>query len=136
VVAVAGSPKPPKAGATKAPTKAKAPKATGDQKGEKAAKPAKAPKADKPTTPKAPKKTGGSMSGLDAAAKVLADSRKPMTCKEIVAEAFKKNLWRSEGATPEATIYAAIIREISAKGGEARFKKTERGRFAIAGKGA
>jgi hypothetical protein len=127
VVAVAGLPKPPATGAKGD----KAPKATGGQEAEKV-KPAKAPKAAKP---KAPKKTGGSMSGLDAAARVLAESKKPMTCKEIVAEAFTKKYWRSEGATPEATIYAAIIREISAKGGDARFRKVERGTFTAA-KGA
>lgn len=136
VVGAAGSPKPPKAGATKAQTKAKAPKATGGQKGEKAAKPAKAPKADKPTTPKAPKKTGGSMSGLDAAAEILAESKQPLNCKQLVAEAFKKNLWRSEGATPEATLSAAIGREIRAKGSDSRFKKAGRGLFTAAGKGA
>ena len=39
------------------------------------------------------------------------------------------------GKTPEATLYAAIIREIAAKGTAARFKKHERGVF-VAGKGA
>ena len=38
-------------------------------------------------------------------------------------------------ATPEATLYAAIIREIAAKGGAARFKKHERGVF-VTGKTA
>ena len=32
-------------------------------------------------------------------------------------------------ATPEATLYAAIIREIAAKGKAARFRKVERGLF-------
>jgi len=31
------------------------------------------------------------------------------------------------------TVYSAILREISAKGKDARFKKTERGKFALAG---
>ncbi len=86
-----------------------------------AASPPKAPK---------PKKEEEKFSGLDAAAKILAEAKKPMNCKMIVADAFKRNLWRSEGATPEATIYAAIIREISAKAGDARFKKVDRGQFA------
>ena len=44
-------------------------------------------------------------------------------------------LWRSPGVkTPEATLYAAIIREISAKGTEPRFAKHDRGLF-VAGKG-
>ena len=50
-----------------------------------------------------------------------------------------KGLWTSPvwggGKTPEATLYAAIVREIAAKGTAARFKKHERGVF-VAGKGA
>ena len=38
----------------------------------------------------------------------------------------------TNGATPYATLYAAIIREIATKGDEARFTKAERGMFAAA----
>lgn len=70
------------------------------------------------------------MSGLDAAAKVLADAGEPMRVKDIVETADKKGLWRSKaGKTPEATVYAAIIREIRDKGVDSRFKKTARGTF-------
>jgi hypothetical protein len=42
-----------------------------------------------------------------------------------------KALWTSPGGkTPHATLYSAIIREISAKGKESRFVKKERGKFA------
>ena len=71
------------------------------------------------------------LSGLDAAAKVLSESEKPMTCREIVEAAFEKKYWRSDGKTPRATIYSAIIREIAAKAKESRFKKMGRGKFAI-----
>ena len=70
-------------------------------------------------------------SGLDAAAKVLAESKQPMTCREIVEAAFEKKYWRSDGKTPHATIYSAIIRQIAAKGKDSRFKKVGRGKFAI-----
>jgi HB1, ASXL, restriction endonuclease HTH domain len=70
------------------------------------------------------------MSGLDAAAKVLADAGEPMRVKDIVEAAAKKGLWKSaNGKTPEATVYAAIIREIRDKGVDSRFKKTARGTF-------
>jgi len=93
------------------------------------AKPAKAPKA-----PKAPKPKR--VSCLDAAAIVVADADKPMKAVEMIAEIQKRRLWSSpEGKTPEATLYAAVIREIAAKGKAARFRKVERGLFA-AGKGA
>lgn len=76
------------------------------------------------------------VSALDAAAQVLAKATKPMRAKELIAEMGAKGLWQSPGGkTPEATLYAAIIREIAAKGAKARFKKHERGVF-VAGRGA
>ena len=77
-------------------------------------------------------KADGKMSGLDAAAKVLAEAGAPMNAKDMVDTAAAKGYWSSSGKTPAATIYAAIIREIAAKGTTARFKKTERGLFTIA----
>ena len=71
------------------------------------------------------------LSAISAAAKVLADAGKPMRAKEIIEAASAKGLWSSpKGKTPEATLYAAIIREIAAKGKAARFSKVERGLFA------
>ena len=75
---------------------------------------------------------GGRTSGLDAAAKVLAEAGEPLNTKEMVTRMLAKGLWRTSGKTPAATIYAAIIREISAKGNEARFRKVERGKFELA----
>lgn len=93
------------------PTKPKKPKA------EKAPKPAKAPK---------PKR----VSALDAAATVLADTKKPMRAIDLIAEIQQRGLWQSpKGKTPEASLYAAMIREISAKGRDSRFAKHERGLF-------
>ena len=98
----------------------------------KAAKPPKAAKAPKPAKEAKPKR----VSALDAAAQVLAASEVPMRAKEMIAQMEAKGLWKSPGGkTPEATLYAAIIREIAAKGTAARFKKHERGVF-VAAKGA
>ena len=73
------------------------------------------------------------VSGLDAAAKVLEEAGQPMTAKEMVEAAEAKGYWKSPGGkTPHATLYSAIIREIATKGAEARFRKTERGKFAHA----
>ena len=67
-------------------------------------------------------------SALDAAAQVIASSVKPMRATDMIAEMEAKGLWTSPGGkTPEATLYAAIIREISAKGKDARFRKHDRG---------
>ena len=68
---------------------------------------------------------------LDAAAQILAKSKEPMGCKEIVELAIAQKLWATNGQTPSATLYAAISREISKKGKEARFEKVDRGRFQL-----
>jgi hypothetical protein len=68
-------------------------------------------------------------SGLDAAAQVLKDARQPMRCRDIVRIMLDKGMWTSDGKTPHATIYAAMLREIQTKGKKARFKKTDRGLF-------
>lgn len=74
----------------------------------------------------------GKMSGLDAAAKVLADAGTPLNAKEILERIQAAGLWKTNGKTPQATLYAAITREIAAKGNGSRFRKTERGHFASA----
>ena len=71
-------------------------------------------------------------SGLDAAAQVLADAGEPLNAKEIVALMLGRKLWSTNGKTPAATIYAAIIREIRTKGDAARFRKAGRGKFELA----
>lgn len=67
-------------------------------------------------------------SGLDLAAKVLAASKEPLAARTIAERAIAAG-WKTSGKTPHATLYAAIIREIAAKGSSARFKKTDRGLF-------
>jgi short subunit dehydrogenase-like uncharacterized protein len=99
-------------------------------------KPAPTPKAD--AKPKAGKKakakpdTGDKkLSAINAAHKVLADTGNAMNCQELIAAMTEKGLWISPGGlTPHATLYSAILRELKAKGGESRFRKVEKGRFA------
>ena len=87
-------------------------------------------KANKAKEPKAKKS-----SALDAAVRVLEEAGQPMTCPEMIAAMAAKGYWTSRGgATPAATLYSAILREINAKGKEARFVKTERGKFGLAKK--
>jgi hypothetical protein len=91
-------------------------------KGHKAKKPPKEPKAKK-------------ASALDAAVRVLGENGAPMNCPEMIEAMATKGYWSSPGgATPAATLYSAILREINAKGKEARFVKTERGKFGLAKK--
>ncbi len=93
----------------------------------------KATKATKKSTTKAKAgKRDGKMSALDAAAKVLGESKAAMTTKEMIEAMSAKGYWTSPGGqTPAATLYSAIAREISTKGKESRFKKAERGKFEL-----
>jgi hypothetical protein len=73
------------------------------------------------------------MSCLDAAAKLLTETGQPMTCQELIAAIAAKGYWTSPaGKTPQATLHAAIVREIRTKKEHARFRKTVPGRFALA----
>jgi hypothetical protein len=81
---------------------------------------------EKPAEPKA-------LSGLDAAAQILQEVGEPMNAQDLIARILERGLWKTEGKTPAATIYAAMIREIKAKGSDSRFQKVDRGRFAAAG---
>lgn len=79
-------------------------------------------KADKP------KRT----SALDAAAQVLAKAGQPMRTQELITAMAEQGLWKSPGGkTPHATLYAAMLREITEKGKDARFTKVDRGQFAF-----
>ncbi len=87
----------------------------------------KAKATKKPNVDAKPKR----MSAIDAAAKVLVDAGTPMNCQELITAMAEKKLWTSPGGkTPHATLYSAILREITTKGKDARFTKTERGKFA------
>ena len=78
-------------------------------------------------------KEGKRLTALDAAARVLAESGQAMSCGALIAAMAAKGYWTSPaGKTPSSTLYAAIAREIKTKGGEARFRKTERGKFGLA----
>ena len=112
-----------------APATAKAPatEAPLDAKVRKAAKAKREPKAGKEAKPK-------KLSAIDAAAKVLDEASEPMGCKEMIEAMATKRYWTSPGGkTPHATLYSAILREIGSKGKDARFKKTERGKFSFNG---
>ena len=93
-------------------------------------------KATRKEAPKAEPKKARKMGALDAAAIVLADAGKPMRSKDLIAEMAKRGLWTSPGGkTPEATLYAAVLREIGAKGTAARFARAGKGEFASTKKG-
>ncbi len=104
---------------------AAAPKMAAGAKGTRSGKASKTAKQPKPKR----------VSALDAAAKVLAKAQKPMNVKELIEAMAVAGLWTSPGGkTPQATLYAAMFREINAKGKDARFRKVERGTFEATGR--
>ena len=103
-----------------------------------AKKAAKARKAAKASRKRATAKRGAKQgkgerkpSLLNEAVAILKTSRRPMATKEMVEAILAKGDWTTKGKTPAATLYASILREIQKKGDEARFVKTERGKFAL-----
>jgi hypothetical protein len=76
---------------------------------------------------------GEKLSALDAAAKVLVETGTAMSCKEMIEAMAARGYWTSPvGKTPAATLYSAMLREITTKGMHSRFVKADRGRFALA----
>jgi hypothetical protein len=56
-----------------------------------------------------------------------------MNCQELIGAMAAKGYWTSPGGKPPAaTLYSAILREVATKGDQARFTKTERGKFDLA----
>jgi hypothetical protein len=99
-------------------------------------KPTKAKKQPKGNKqPKGKKEKAKKTSALDAAARVLGEAGEPMNCQEMIAAMAAKGYWTSPGGkTPAATLYSAILRELKTKKSEARFRKTERGKFELRAK--
>jgi hypothetical protein len=95
--------------------------AAGGDTGKRGAKKTKAPEEPKPER----------HSLLNLAAKVLAESTEPLNCQQMVEKVLATGMWQTEGKTPAATLYSAILREVATKGEAARFRKTERGKFEI-----
>jgi len=82
-----------------------------------------------PTKPSAATK-GKKLSAIAAAARVLEETGRAMTCPELIETMAAKGYWKSPGGqTPASTLYASIFKEIKTKGTDARFRKTERGKF-------
>ena len=82
-----------------------------------------------------PGATGGKRMGLvSAAIRVLGDAGDDaaMNCHELVKLAIERGLWQPRaGKTPANTLYAALLRETRDKGEASRFRKTDRGKFAL-----
>jgi hypothetical protein len=109
--------------------KKKAPKQTPLSKAPKTA-PAEKGSAKKSKPPRTAAE-GKKLSAIAAAARVLKETGRAMTCPELIEAMAAKRYWTSPGGkTPASTLYASIFQEIKNKGADARFRKAERGKFA------
>jgi hypothetical protein len=73
------------------------------------------------------------LSALDAAARVLGESKEPMSCPAMIEAMAAKGYWKSPvGKTPASTLYAALKREITIRKKKARFKQSGPGKFTLA----
>jgi hypothetical protein len=83
--------------------------------------------------PPVPARSPAKLSALEAAARVLSASGQALTCPELIAAMAAQGYWTSPaGKTPQATLHAALTREIKIKKDQSRFRKTERGKFTLA----
>jgi hypothetical protein len=99
----------------------------------KAGKTPKSEKAPRRVAPPAGDRRRPKLSALDAAAKILGETGQAMTCRELIEAMAAKSYWTSPaGRTPQATLYAALAREIQTKKDQARFRKSARGKFTLA----
>jgi HB1, ASXL, restriction endonuclease HTH domain len=95
----------------------------------------------KKTNPKTTKKAATKAAKPSAPAKAAAPTKPPkhakamieaMTTKAMIEAMATKGYWISPGgATPHATLYSAILRELQKKGAESRFTKVDRGQFTL-----
>ena len=112
--------------------KSKTAKPTPSNKGRKTPPAAKGKAAKKPLSGKA--SPAKKLSAIAAAAQVLTETGREMTCPELIEAMAAKRYWTSPGGkTPASTLYASIYQEIKSKGKDSRFRKTERGKFAATG---
>jgi restriction system protein len=71
------------------------------------------------------------MDSLDAAEKVLGEAAQPLHYKAITEQIITKELWQTEGKTPDQTVNARLAVDIKKKGDHSRFIRTAPGVFGL-----
>src|SRR5262249_56964886 len=96
---------------------------TGKKTSKKPPEKKKSTKAKPQRSPKTAAATPKKLSALNAAVRVLEETKKAMSCPELIEVMATKGYWTSPGGkTPASTLYSAMLRELQTKGKEARFK--------------
>lgn len=71
------------------------------------------------------------MNLLDAAETILNEAQQPLTSAEIMARILERQLWSTQGKTPDATLSAQLAVDIKKHGTASRFQRTAKGLFAL-----
>lgn len=66
-----------------------------------------------------------------AAVEILSEAKKPLHYKDITRLALEKGILETDGATPDASMYAQIITDIKNKGAASDFIKKDKATFAL-----
>ena len=71
------------------------------------------------------------MDSLEAVETILGQAAEPLHYQDITAKILEKDLWQTEGKTPDATINARLAVDIKKYASLSRFMRTEPGVFAL-----
>lgn len=71
------------------------------------------------------------MNAIDAVEVILKESGEQLHYYEITKRILEKNLWKTEGKTPDATVNARLAVDIKKLGPRSRFQRTAPGVFAL-----
>lgn len=71
------------------------------------------------------------MNSLEAAYQILKEVGKPLRVEEITQRILKQGLWETGGKTPDATVEANLSKDIIRNGNKSRFRRVDKGTFAL-----
>src|SRR6266581_3234164 len=71
------------------------------------------------------------MNVLQAAEQVLTEAEKPFHYQEITKRILQRQLWTTQGKTPDQTVNASLATDIKDYGTSSRFQRTGAGMFAL-----
>ncbi len=71
------------------------------------------------------------MNVLQAAEQVLKEAGEPLHYQEITRRMLQRQLWTTQGKTPDQTVSASITTDISKYGSSSRFQRTAEGMYAL-----
>jgi restriction system protein len=71
------------------------------------------------------------VTALAATEHVLTEAGEPLNYREITCRILDRELWKTSGKTPDATLRALIYTDIASRGPDSRFQRSGNGTFAL-----